>query len=129
MNDTAVLLGRIGLSLIFIISGWGKLQDLAGTQQYMAAMGVPGLLAPLVIVAELGGGLAILAGLFTRLVAVLLAVFCLLTAAIFHLDFGDQAQAVNFMKNLAMAGGFLVLAAQGAGLYSVDAQWRKFRRA
>ena len=65
MNATASLLGRLGLSLIFILSGWGKIAAYAGTQQYMDAAGVPGALLPLVIALELGGGLAILAGVAT----------------------------------------------------------------
>lgn len=128
MNDVVVLLGRIGLSILFLVSGWGKLHDIAGTQQYMEAMGVAGALAPLVILAELGGGLAILTGTLTRLAAALLALFCLLTAFIFHADLGDQAQAIGFMKNLGLAGGFLLLTVQGAGAYSIDALWQKHRR-
>ena len=121
MNTQLALLGRIGLSLLFIISGWGKIAGYAATQGYMEAMGVPGALLPLVIALELGGGLAILAGAFTRWIALAIAAFSLLSAAIFHADFGDAAQAISFWKNVAMAGGFLMLAAHGAGAYSVDA--------
>ena len=121
MNTQLALLGRIGLSLIFIISGWGKIAGYAATQGYMAAMGVPGALLPLVIALELGGGLAILAGAFTRWIALAIAAFSLLSAAIFHADFGDAAQAISFWKNVAMAGGFLMLAAHGPGAFSVDA--------
>lgn len=127
MNDFAVLLGRIGLSIIFIVSGWGKLQDLASTQQYMQTMGVPGALAPLVVAVELLGGLAVLTGTLTRVAAVGLAIFCLLTAFIFHSHFAEQMQAVNFMKNLAMAGGFIMLAAAGSGTFGIDALWRRRR--
>ena len=111
MNAPLALLGRIGLSLIFIISGWGKIAGYAATQQYMEAMGVPGALLPLVIALELGGGLAILTGVFTRWIALALAVFSLASAALFHANLGDAAQAINFWKNVAMAGGFLMLAA------------------
>ena len=121
MNNQLALLGRLGLSLIFIISGWGKIAGYAATQGYMEAMGVPGALLPLVIALELGGGLAILAGAFTRWIALAIAAFSLLSAAIFHADFGDAAQAISFWKNVAMAGGFLMLAAHGAGAISVDA--------
>lgn len=120
MNASLSLLGRIGLSLLFIISGWGKITGYAGTQQYMEAMGVPGALLPLVILLELGGGLAIAAGLFTRWIAIALAVFSVATAAVFHADFGDAMQAISFWKNVAMAGGFLLLAANGAGEFSID---------
>lgn len=121
MNATLSLLGRIGLSLLFIISGWGKISGYAGTQQYMEAMGVPGALLPLVILLELGGGLAIAVGLFSRWVALALAGFSVVTALVFHANFGDTMQAINFWKNIGMAGGFLLLAAQGAGAFSIDA--------
>ena len=121
MNATFSLLGRIGLALLFIISGWGKISGYAGTQQYMEAMGVPGALLPLVILLELGGGLAIAAGLFSRWVALALAGFSVVTALVFHANFGDTMQAINFWKNIGMAGGFLLLAAQGAGAFSIDA--------
>lgn len=121
MNNLATLFGRIGLSLIFIISGLGKIAGYAGTQQYMETVGVPGGLLPLVIALEVGGGLAILAGLFTRPVAIALAGFSIISAALFHAKLGDQMQFINFFKNIAIAGGFLALAANGAGGWSLDA--------
>jgi putative oxidoreductase len=121
MNNLATLFGRIGLSLIFIISGLGKIAGYAGTQQYMEAVGVPGGLLPLVIALEVGGGLAILAGLFTRPAAIALAGFSIVSAALFHANLGDQMQFINFFKNIAIAGGFLALAANGAGAWSLDA--------
>lgn len=127
MKDATLLAGRILLALIFIISGWGKIGGYAGSQQYMESMGVSGALLPLVIAAELGGGLAVAFGLFTRIAAVGLAVFTLLAAAFFHTDFANQAQFISFMKNLAIAGGFLVLAAHGPGALSIDA-WRTRHR-
>ena len=129
MNASLSLLGRAGLSLIFIISGWGKLAGYAATQQYMESMGVPGALLPLVIALELGGGLAILAGAFTRWIAIAIALFSIVSAAIFHADFADQMQAISFWKNAAMAGGFLVLAANGPGSLSLDALWARRRTA
>lgn len=125
LHASASLLGRVGVSLIFIISGWGKIGGYAATQGYMEAMGVPGALLPLVILLELGGGLAILFGLFTRWTALAIALFSLVSAAIFHADFGDAAQAISFWKNVAIAGGFLMLAAHGAGAISVDAALAK----
>jgi len=121
MNNASLLLGRTGLALIFIISGLAKIGGYAGTQGYMDAMGVPGALLPLVIALEVGGGLAILAGLFTRTSALALGAFSLASALVFHFDLGDMAQFNNFFKNVAIAGGFLVLAAQGAGRFSLDA--------
>ena len=120
MNTALSLLGRIGLALIFIIAGWGKITAYDGTQQYMEAMGVPGALLPLTILLELGGGLAIATGLFTRWTALALAVFSVVTALIFHTHFEDALQATNFWKNIALAGGFLMLAVQGAGACSLD---------
>lgn len=122
MKDATTLLGRLGLSLIFILSGFAKLgAGYAGTQGYMEAMGVPGALLPLVIAAEIGGGLAIATGLLTRWAALGLAVFSVASAVLFHFDLGDQNQFIHFTKNLAMAGGFLVLAANDAGRLSLDA--------
>ena len=125
MNAYFSLLGRVGLSLIFIISGWGKIAGYAATQGYMESMGVPGALLPLVIALELGGGLAILAGAFTRWIAIAIALFSIVAAAIFHADFADSMQAISFWKNVAMAGGFFVLAANGPGSLSLDAVWAK----
>lgn len=113
--------GRTALALIFVLSGAGKLAAYAGTQQYMDSVGVPGALLPLVILAELGGGLALVAGLLTRTTATALALFSVVAAALFHADFADQNQMIHFLKNIAMAGGLLVLAAHGAGRYSLDA--------
>jgi putative oxidoreductase len=129
MNASLALFGRIGLSLIFIISGLGKISAYAGTQQYMESAGLPGALLPLVIALELGGGLAILTGAFTRWIALAMAAFALASAVVFHTHFDDAAQAINFWKNVAMAGGFLMVAAHGAGTLSLDHLWSKRRNA
>lgn len=119
------LLGRLGLALIFVDEGWSTLGTYGATQDYMAGHGVsPGLL-PLVIATELGCGLLVAAGLLTRWAAVALSGFCLLTALIFHRELGDPAQWINFYKNIAMSGGFLTLAAHGAGPWSLDAALRQ----
>ena len=125
MNTTqnlADLLGRILIAAIFLISGIGKVSGYAGTQGYMEAMGVPGALLPLVIAFEIGGALAIIVGWRTRLFAFLLGGFTLLSALIFHRTLGDQMQSILFLKNLAIAGGFLFLVARGAGGWSLDAR-------
>lgn len=123
MNDWLVLLGRLGLAWLFIDSGWGKIGAYEGTAQYMTSAGVPAMLLPLVIAVELGGGIAIVLGFFTRWVALALAVFSIVAAILFHVPhMADQMQAINVWKNVAMAGGFLVLAAHGAGRYSLDAK-------
>ncbi|TAK37976.1 MAG: DoxX family protein [Lysobacteraceae bacterium] len=120
MNASLSLLGRLGLSLIFITSGWAKIGGYAATQGYMESAGVPGLLLPLVIALELGGGLAILAGVFTRWLSLAFAGFTVLAALLFHFDLADPVQSLLFWKNLAIAGGFLVLAANGPGALSLD---------
>jgi len=121
MNAYLSLLGRVGLSAIFLISGWGKIAGYAATQGYMESVGVPGALLPLVIALELGGGLALLAGVFTRWTALALAGFSIVSALLFHAA-ADPMQQIMFWKNVAMAGGFLVLAANGAGALSLDAR-------
>ena len=121
MNASLSLLGRLGLSAIFLISGWGKLAGYDATQGYMESVGVSGALLPLVIALELGGGLALLAGLFTRWTAFALAGFSIVSALLFHAA-ADPMQQIMFWKNVAMAGGFLVLAANGAGALSLDAR-------
>lgn len=118
--DFTKLLGRILMSVMFIVAGYSKIGAYAGTQEYMASAGLPGFLLPLVILLELGGGLAILFGFFTRWVALALAAFCLLSAWLFHNVPGDQMQQIMFMKNLTIAGGFLILACAGAGKFSFD---------
>jgi len=120
---TTAAAGRILLSAIFVWSGWGKLTAPAATKAYMAAMAMPmvdvGYVVAVLI--ELGLGLALLVGFKARWAALVLAGFSVVTGLIFHTNFGDQAQAINFMKNVAMAGGFLQVAAFGAGAFSIDA--------
>jgi putative oxidoreductase len=113
-------LGRLFLALIFIIMGISKIGSYAATQGWMESAGVPGALLPAVIALEVFGGIAILLGWQTRIVALLLAGFSLLTAVVFHADFADQNQFIAFLKNVALAGGFLMLVAQGPGGFSLD---------
>ena len=113
-------LSRTLIALIFVVSGAGKLANYAGTQAYMEAMGVPGALLPAVIALELLGGLAIILGWQARIAAFLLAGFSLLSAVLFHANLADQVQSIMFMKNLALAGGFLLIVIHGAGDWSLD---------
>lgn len=113
-------LGRLFIAAIFINAGISKISGYAGTQAYMESQGVHGALLPLVILVEVVGGLAVVAGWQTRIAAFLLAGFTLLSALLFHLDFANQMQAIMFMKNVAIAGGLLFLVAHGAGAYSID---------
>jgi len=122
LNDVTELGARILIASIFVLSGFTKIGGYAGTQGYMEAMGVPGALLPLVILAELGGGVLIVLGLWTRLAAFALAGFTLLAAVLFHRNFGDPMQMIMFLKNVAIAGAFLLLVARGAGPLSLDAR-------
>ncbi len=122
LNPIASAAGRVLIAAMFVLAGINKIGGYESTQGYMDAMGVPGALLPLVIAFEIGAGLAVLVGWQTRIAAFLLAGFCLVSAVIFHSNFGDQMQSILFMKNLAIAGGFLFLVANGPGTLSVDAR-------
>jgi len=113
-------IGRLFLATIFFTSGLTKITSYAGTQGYMDGMGVPSMLLPLVIALEVIGGLAIIFGWKTKVVALTLAGFSIASALLFHADFSDQMQMGMFMKNIAIAGGFLMLVAQGPGAYALD---------
>jgi putative oxidoreductase len=122
-ENAAALIGRILMCLLFVMGGWGKLMGAAATQAMFAKQGLPMVEVAWVIavVVELGGGLALLFGLFTRPVGLMLAVWCVATALVAHTNLADRAQEINFFKNMAMAGGFLYVAAFGARAWSVDA--------
>ena len=115
-----ITIGRVLMSIMFIQAGIEKMFGYAGAQGYMEAHGMPGVLLPLVILTETGGGLCVLLGLFTRPVAIALAGFCGLTALFFHWHPDDQMQMINFLKNITIAGGFLVLAGAGPGALALD---------
>jgi putative oxidoreductase len=119
-SDLAELGGRILLAAIFLISGVGKIGAFAQTAGYMAAVGLPGALLPAVIAFEVLGAIAIIVGWKTRLTAILLAGFTLLSGLLFHSNFADQMQTIMFLKNVSITGGFLLLAAHGAGALSLD---------
>lgn len=115
-----ITIGRVLMAVMFIQAGIEKIFGYAGSQEYMAAHGVPGVLLPLVILVEAGGGLCVLLGLFTRWSAIALAGFCVLAAIFFHWQPDDQMQMINFMKNITIAGGFFVLAGAGPGALALD---------
>lgn len=115
----AAPVGRILLCLIFIISGIQKAAGIQGTQQYMEAMGVPGILVYPVILLEVFGALAVVLGWRAREAAFLLAGFCMLSAFLFHWNLSDQIQTIMLLKNLAIAGGFLMIVAHGPGALSL----------
>ncbi|WP_321909620.1 MULTISPECIES: DoxX family protein [unclassified Paraburkholderia] len=122
------LLGRVMLGVPFAMSGLSKLAAYAATVGYIKAMGlpVPPLAYLVSIVIELGGGLLLISGYRVRPLSVVMAVFCLVTAAFFHNNFADQNQMIHFLKNVMMAGGLLQIAYFGAGAYSLDQRLGRF---
>lgn len=122
LQPSAILIARILLALIFLFSGLSKIAATDAVRGYMEAMHVPGFLLWPAILFEVGTGLLIVLGYRTRIVALLLAVFSLVTGFIFHNQFADQIQLTMFLKNVAIAGGFLLLASVGAGRLSLEAK-------
>jgi putative oxidoreductase len=112
--------GRTLLALIFVLAGYSKLGAYEGNLAYMHSAGVPGFMLPPVIALELLGGLALIIGFQTRLVALLLGIFCISSGFLFHFDLADQTQFIMFFKNVAMAGGFLLLTVQPLGAWTLD---------
>jgi putative oxidoreductase len=121
MEKSADLMGRILLAAIFVDAGVSKIGAYAGTQGYMESAGVPGALLPAVIALEALGGIALILGYRTRIVALALAAFTIVAAFLFH-NAPDQMQQAMFMKNLAITGGLLILASRGSGSWSLDAR-------
>lgn len=119
-EDGGLLISRVLLSVLFIVAGYGKITGYAGTAAYMASMHVPSFFLPLVILLELGGGLAIVFGFLTRFTALFISGFTIIAAIIFHNNFSDDMQQLMFMKDMSIAGGFLILGLFGAGKYSLD---------
>jgi putative oxidoreductase len=129
-NQIAALagLGRFLIAVLFLLSGLSKLAAPIATQDYIAAAGLPlPLLAYLVAVAvELGGGLLLLIGYQTRIVALGVAAFTVAAALAFHHNFADQNQFIHFVKDIAISGGLFQVAAFGAGSFSLDARQLRF---
>jgi len=127
MQRFTSLIGRVLLAAIFLISGVRKVINFTGTQQYMAAHGLPLTAFLLVgaIILELGGGLSVLLGYRTKWGAWALIIFLLPTTLIFHGNLSDQVQQIMFLKNAAILGGLLLLLGQGPGPLSIDASVRR----
>ena len=125
LTGGADLLGRLLLAALFLIDGWIAVNNYGATAEYLAQFGVPPLLLVPALILQVGGGLLIVVGWNTRLAALALSLFCISTALIFHNQSSDQNEAIHFWKDLAIAGGFLVLAARGAGPFSLDSYVRK----
>jgi putative oxidoreductase len=122
-----VLIGRILLVLVFLNSGIGKIGNFEGTAQYMAKFGMPYTSFFLfgAIVFELVGSLSIILGYFTRFGVLLILIFLIPTTLIFHTNFADRMQMIQFMKNVSMFGGCILLLGAGSGRLSLDYFLRK----
>lgn len=119
LQSAVALIGRALLASIFLVSALPKLFHYADAAAYLATFGVPPQALPVIIAIELGCGLAILVGVLTRPAALLLAVLAVATAVTFHRNIGVDVELVNFMKNIAIAGGLLQLVAYGPGRWAV----------
>jgi putative oxidoreductase len=120
VKHVSELAGRSLLAVLFLLSGLGKIGAYDATATYMSSAGVPGALLPIVIATEVFGAIAIILGWQTRVAALLLAGYALLAALIFHTNFANQIEMIMFLKNVSIAGGFLLLVANGAGRLSLD---------
>lgn len=121
-NSIVLLVARILLAVIFILSGLQKFGGIDGTAGYIGSVGLPAptLLAWAAAIFETVAGIAILIGFRTRETSWLLAAFCVFAGFVFHYQPAEQMQMIMFMKNLAIAGGFLALSVSGPGTLSVD---------
>lgn len=119
-KEVNILVSRVLLAILFVVAGYGKIKGYDATAGYMESMHVPSLLLPLVILLELGGGIAIILGFLTRFTAVSIGVFSILAALIFHTDLSNETNQIMLMKDFGLAGGFFLLASIGAGKISVD---------
>ena len=114
------VLGRILLSTIFLIEGTNKIFNYEGTIQYMENFGVPGYLAIPAIILEILFPLLLIIGYQTKIAALVMMIFTIVVAIIFHTNFDDQMQFITFFKDIAIAGGFIIIFVNGAGKFSVD---------
>ena len=125
MANIADLLGRILISVLFLLNGIFKISNYDGTIDWMESFGMPGILIIPAIILEIAGPVLIIIGYKTKLAAGLLSLFCIATAFIFHNDFANQMQLTSFLKNVALAGGFLILFVNGAKGLSLDNKFKK----
>ena len=120
MTNILDLIGRIFISLVFLLSGFNKIGNYEGTIGWMESFGMPGIFLIPTIILEVGAPILIIIGYKVKISAALLSLFCIATAVIFHNDFSNQMQFISFMKNIALAGGFLFLVINGAKEFSLD---------
>jgi putative oxidoreductase len=121
IGEAAALVGRLLISALFLHEAYAKLTAYSAAVAYSEAFGVPGQLLPLAIAVEVAGALMILVGFYTRIAALALAAFCVATALLFHVKLGVRNELLHFEKDLAIAGGLLILFAHGAGRWALDA--------
>ena len=114
------LIARISISILFLLNGIFKINNYEGTVGWMESFSLPGILIIPAIILEIVGPILIIIGYQTRIAAASLSLFCIATAIIFHNDFSDQMQLTAFLKNIALAGGFLFLVVNGAKGYCLD---------
>ena len=119
------LVGRIFISLVFLLSGFNKIGNYEGTVGWMESLGMPGIFLIPAIMLEVVAPILIIIGYKVKISAALLSLFCIATAVIFHNDFSNQMQFISFMKNIALAGGFLFLVVNGAKDFSLDKKFRQ----
>ena len=125
MTNIADLVGRILISALFLLNGIFKISNYDGTIGWMESFGMPGILLIPAIILEIAGPVLIIIGYKTKLAAGFLSLFCIATAFIFHNDFANQMQLTSFLKNIALAGGFLILFVNGAKGFSLDNKFKK----
>ena len=125
MANIADLIGRILISALFLLNGIFKISNYDGTIGWMESFGMPGILLIPAIILEIAGPVLIIIGYKTKLAAGLLSLFCIATAFIFHNDFANQMQFTSFLKNIALAGGFLILFVNCAKGFSLDNKFKK----
>jgi putative oxidoreductase len=124
MTNILDLIGRIFISLVFLLSGFNKIGNYEGTVGWMESFDMPGFFLIPAIILEIGAPILIIVGYKVKISAALLTLFCIVTAIIFHNDFSNQMQFVSFMKNIALAGGFLFLFVNGAKDFSLDKKFK-----
>ena len=127
MGNVLDLLGRIFISALFLISAFNKVFNLEGSISWMEGFGVPGFFIYPAIVIEIILPVLVIVGYKARLAAGILAIFCLMTAFLFHFDFSNQTQLVSFLKNIGLAGGFLFIVANGTKDWAVDREKKYVR--
>ena len=127
MANVLDLVGRIFISALFLVSAFNKIFNLDGSIGWMEGFGVPGFLIFPAIAVEIILPVLVIVGYRARLAAGVLAVFCLMTAFLFHFDFADQSQLVSFLKNIGLAGGFLFIVANGTKDWAVDKEKKYVR--